>query len=376
MGTAGDLAGAIPDGVRTLELLDTAYRIDTDDRVWLRNVARAANDVIGHGCGVHAYYVDLSSSEVRIDEPLFVGGSPAWQRRWREDWWEPFIARMDSDTLRWLHGFGVCSFATDLWDAGARFATLSEYLSAMAATRWGRTHARYALPGQRPGGSSPVYPDSFNLIAVDATGRGCVLIANLAQVAPRLLTAGEVAFWGRLAAHLAAALRLRRRFRARNTAAALQDAEALIDGTGRVAHAAGRATAPRAREALREAARRLDAARTQRLDARERLSLWRALTAGRWSVCDAFDSDGRRFVIARPNEPSAPAGALLSERERQVVAEVALGRSNKLIGYELGISPSTVSAHLATASRKLQVRSRLELIRAARRLRVDDGTQS
>ena len=44
----------------------------------------------------------------------------------------------------------------------------------------------------------------------------------------------------------------------------------------------------------------------------------------------------------------------LTERERQIVAYADLGQSNKLIAYQLGLSPSTVGVHLAHAREKLR----------------------
>jgi DNA-binding NarL/FixJ family response regulator len=106
------------------------------------------------------------------------------------------------------------------------------------------------------------------------------------------------------------------------------------------------------------------------------LNLWRALEAGRWSLSDVFDSDGRRYIVARPNEPEVPRDGILSERERQVAEQVSCGRSNKLIAYELGLDPSTVSTHLTTACRKLGVDSRAALIRAFRTRRLNgDGKE-
>jgi DNA-binding NarL/FixJ family response regulator len=83
---------------------------------------------------------------------------------------------------------------------------------------------------------------------------------------------------------------------------------------------------------------------------------------GRWSLVDRFESDGRRFMVAHRNEPDVRDPRALSKRERQVVAFAATGHSNKLIGYELGVSPSSVAKHLGVAARKLGVRSRAELV--------------
>lgn len=53
----------------------------------------------------------------------------------------------------------------------------------------------------------------------------------------------------------------------------------------------------------------------------------------------------------------------LTRREREVVAAVARGRTNKAIAYELGLGISTVSWYLGSAMRKLGTPSRVALIR-------------
>jgi two-component system, LuxR family, response regulator FixJ len=55
----------------------------------------------------------------------------------------------------------------------------------------------------------------------------------------------------------------------------------------------------------------------------------------------------------------------LTGRERQVLAHLVAGRANKLIAYELDISPRTVEIHRAHLMEKMQARSLSELIRLA-----------
>jgi len=88
-----------------------------------------------------------------------------------------------------------------------------------------------------------------------------------------------------------------------------------------------------------------------------------------------FDHDGRRYFVARPNRARVPESAALTEREEEIVRQVARGHGNKLIAYELGLSTGTVASHLASAQRKLGVRNRLELIRLVRATRppTDEG---
>ena len=108
----------------------------------------------------------------------------------------------------------------------------------------------------------------------------------------------------------------------------------------------------------------VDRARTRatRVDPEEATRLWRALASGRWSVVERFDSDGRRFVVACPNEVPVGAHPPLSRREEQAVGYASLGHGDKLIAYEMGLSRGTVAQLLARARKKLGVATRAELI--------------
>lgn len=62
---------------------------------------------------------------------------------------------------------------------------------------------------------------------------------------------------------------------------------------------------------------------------------------------------------------------MLTPRERQVVREVAKGRLNKQIAFDLGIAEVTVKVHRGNAMRKMQARSVGDLIRAWEGLPMD-----
>lgn len=207
-------------------------------------------------------------------------------------------------------------------------------------------------------------PDSMGIAVGNLGGRGVVFCAALPE--PRLSTRTERARWYRIAAHFRAGMRLR------NLLASVEGApvdahatEAIMEPDGRVVHAEGSARASGARAALRRRAIEIDRARTraQRSESDQALRIWRGLVDGTWSLVDHFDSDGRRFVVARRNEPVALDPRGLSEREFQVANLAATGAANKHIAYELGIGTTTVATLLQRAMRKLGARNRVELRR-------------
>jgi DNA-binding CsgD family transcriptional regulator len=57
-----------------------------------------------------------------------------------------------------------------------------------------------------------------------------------------------------------------------------------------------------------------------------------------------------------------PGVAELTEREREIVAWVASGRSNQEIAERLVVSPETVRTHVSRAMVKLQARDRAQLV--------------
>jgi len=169
--------------------------------------------------------------------------------------------------------------------------------------------------------------------------------------------------WRRVIAHVSAASRLRSTLAAAVGANAdlSSQAEAVLSASGRVEHATGPAEARGARESLREALVRMDRARSRRADPEECVELWRGLVAGRWSVVEHFESDGKRYYLAHKNDVELAAHRALTPREEQVLGYAERGHSNKLIAYSLGLSISTVSTLLSKARRKLG--KSLELLR-------------
>ena len=69
------------------------------------------------------------------------------------------------------------------------------------------------------------------------------------------------------------------------------------------------------------------------------------------------DSDANSEILGRIEE--------LTPRERDVLDQLIIGRPNKIIAYELGISPRTVEVHRARVMEKMQAKSLSHLVRMA-----------
>lgn len=200
--------------------------------------------------------------------------------------------------------------------------------------------------------------ENWGLVAPCAPDRGLVVAAGRPAIGspPRRMTYA----WLRVAIHVSTALRLRRTLEAAGSLGdPLAGADAVLDPDGRVQHASGGACPRAARDVLREAVRRIDRARG--VDREDGVDLWQGLVDGRWTLLDHFDSDGRRFLVARRNDPRFGRPLKLTQRERQVLALAAAGQANKLIGYTLGITGSSVASALADAMAKLGLHARTDL---------------
>lgn len=208
------------------------------------------------------------------------------------------------------------------------------------------------LPHFVAAGVLPLMPRDIFLLQAQSDDSSGATLALYFEHEQEQLTPSLRERWTEIASHLAAAARLR--------LSGLPRPEVVLDDKQRVVDARIKS----AREALRQAARAIDRVRGRRVqDAQEALALWRALTDGRWTIADDFDAQGRRTIVAYEDVP-LPTLAMpkLSLRERQVVCFVALGHTNKQIGYELGVSPSSVATHLSKAMKKLGVSSRAALV--------------
>ena len=95
----------------------------------------------------------------------------------------------------------------------------------------------------------------------------------------------------------------------------------------------------------------------------EAVDLWQALAAGRYSLVEHVDTDGKRTWRVRQNEPAPDGFPELSAYERQVVQLTAMGHPERLISYETGLPLAKVRSLLQGGLDKLELDSPVELIK-------------
>lgn len=329
-------------------LLERAYDLSGSDAEWFEDLATRVLSQSGYQRG-GALIFDAPGVPEVPSQLVFVGVPPPIQDKALQ------ATGMVSGYARALpnNEFELLFMGTDCWT----LSTLQTPQDAQGRAALERVRAFW----------NPM--ELFGIVGRNPDGTCLVFSAILPEAAR--LTPSFKGHWTRMAVHLAAAWRLRRSLQQAPATRETQDGEAVIDPkSGRVAHAVGAAQPLDAREALQRAVCAIDRARirTVRDDPLGAVELWSGLVAGRWSMIDRCDTDGRRYYVAHKNDPQAPEPRALSERERQVVAYAVQGHPNKLIAYELGISAATVSNHLRSAQQKLGLRSRTELVRVGRLL--------
>ena len=87
------------------------------------------------------------------------------------------------------------------------------------------------------------------------------------------------------------------------------------------------------------------------------------------AILESIDHAQSRFAAQRANDAVEATArdklASLTPREREVFEEMVRGKQNKVIAFDLDISPRTVEVHRARVLEKLAARSLSELVRLA-----------
>jgi len=325
-----------------LRVIEAGYAPAASDEAWIDSVLEPF-DLLTRGMGVMAGIVDFGETGPRVGHWVPRGPVPSvlstgWERMYG------FLAQRHAEVLRAL----LCPVPSVVCWLTERVACIPDSV---------RPTTRAFLAGSG-------FKDVLGILAAEPVGPSLLVSVPYAEevsIPPRTMRQLT-----RATAHLCSAMRLRRRA-AGATASGDDlepDVEAVLDPSGKVLHASGGAEGKVARASLGETVRRVERARgrLRHTDPEEALSIWRALFDGRWSVVERTEADGKRFMLARLNPPGAPDPKALTQGERDVLACVARGHSNKYAGYLLGVATSTVSSRLEAALRKLGVPSRRQAI--------------
>ena len=302
-----------------VRLREAIFDLRVNDADWRKGIAEAYAEL--HPGSAHTAVVDL---ELSPKGPRTISVSPP----------QPALAAVIHAACRLISA----EDAQHLFESARRLETFEESMKDRpAAGVW--TRVPRAL-GFRPA----------NLVGFATFDGGSRVLSVATPRGPGATIPDEVkADLRPLVAHLATLFRLRRMLAGRRVRPEL--GEAVITPDGRVQHAEGPAKTPAARAHLAACVAK----------ARVGGRLWEPLVAGRWSLVDCWDSDGRQFYVAIRNDPRFTSTHALTERETQVSRMAAQGLLNKEIAYALGISESTVATHLRRALEKLGVKHRAAL---------------
>lgn len=328
--------------VDCLRIVEAGYAPAATDEAWMGGVLEPL-EALAQGMGLMSGIVDFDEAGPRVGNwvargPLPDGLALGWREMYR------YLGTQFPDSLRKLlspNPSVIC------WS--------TERVSCIPQA---------ALPAARQILGPPRFKDALGLLAAEPSGPSLLVTVPYGEdvtIPPRTLRQLT-----RATAHLCSALRLRRRAAAtrEEVGGLTPDVEAVLDPSGRVEHARGGAEGKAARANLSGIVRRVEQARgrLRHTDPDEALAIWLALFEGQWSVVERTESDGRRFLLARRNPPGERDPIALTQGERDVLACVARGHSNKYAGYLLGVAPSTVATRLASACRKLGLHSRRQAI--------------
>lgn len=321
-----------------VDVVEAAYDVEATEDLWLQGIAKATEPLVEDGFGLFAFTYDAS-----VPEAMSIGT----------------FASTGKHT-----GFDGPSALAGIQAAGGGNYVRSTFRTLQVETV--RNTPGFAGSGAEQIFDAQGIGDLLVINGMDPSGIGACMGAVTSKRTKLSRVRRER--YGRVATHLANSYRLRRRLAAPSSAPpppmAPWGAEAVLSARGALDHCADDDVYS-ARQQLREAAVAIDRSRgsLRRSEPDAALEGWLGLVDGRWSLVDKFDGDGKRFVLARRNEPHVGGLELLTERERAVAAYAAMGHTNKMIAYELGIAHSTVRVLLARAAAKVGVRSRDEFVR-------------
>jgi len=319
---------------------ETAYRFGGSTEEWVAGVLGAMAPLFDTGHGMFAQVYDAS-----------VAGKLEVSTQWASPEYLPFFAEWAKS------GITLDPSVMESMCRRLEFATLRGVIAGSdpSAGYASRLAPIYSIVG---------IEDVVVINTLDPNRKGCVFFGSRDREAK--VTPPEWARLRRVMAHVGAAHRLRSRI------AELEvqpDGEAVLDPDGRLHHAEMPAQSDDAQRALRTAVVTLERSRGPIAESSpdEALATCNALTSARWTLVDRFERDGRRYLVAHRNASAVRPSVELSSREKLVSDHARLGRGNKAIAYQLGLSVGAVANYLHRAQVKLGAASRVELIQKLER---------
>ena len=323
IGEACRYAGRMPQ-TRFRPIVEASYRLSVPRTTWLEGLAVAAEEALGDGCGTAAIVVDATN--IRRARVVDYASTRS-------------LAGMDSLIDRAFANLEPSYVAESKRSRGA-YATAGEDMEQAGIQIW-----LQAL-GAR---------DLIGVVAMDPSGIGAMLIVNLVQERSEEQRA-QTASLGQLAAHLLAAYHLRERPE--------EDDDAVFRQDGEPVHIAQSVEAAGAIHNLSKAVRALESLRKGAGREAHALDRFTSRVDSTWSVVAQVGDDDDEWIVAKRNRPNVMAlPELLSQREREVMSLLLLGRSQKMVAYELGLAHSTVRVLVSRALGKLKAHS-VEDVRA------------
>ncbi len=346
-----------------LDILDRAYAVHQPTSDWLRGVAEAVCAVADHGRGLLAFSLSSAangSPELSLPTPAGVGDFwPAWFEE---------MKAMPHELQRYGRLTPALTYKSHFTTAAiAAVPAFQMYVDQTFRARLvdpPRT-AREII--ERDIERGVAWAECLAMHASDGTDHDLFFVLPCPQQKHDLPSLQEVEHWARVMAHVSNAWRLHRDLRARGRGP-LDAADAVLAPNGAILDIdTEEAMPPEVRAVLSDAVKVIERHRATKGKASpppERILAERlALVAGQWSLVDAYDSDGKRFVTARRNDEGWTVPAL-SDRQRQIAVHLARGHSNKLMAYQLGISIGTVTTHVRRLAEKLDTDNRVQLVAA------------
>jgi DNA-binding CsgD family transcriptional regulator len=330
---------SVPSAADLLKLLDAVYDVERPRSVWFAGVLDAFLETFGRGAGVGGLLYNISAND-RIDADFMKGLGVSDD--WRTAGLEVHRDRRFIPEIVARYRATLCATLPELFVDPSKFKAMrADY------------YDRFGVRGQ------------IMVNGVDCSGKGCVVYL----FSPTSLTISDVQrdLFCRLATHIATAYRLQRKIGGdEGDDGNGDDADAILTPEGRIEHAEVAAQPAETQRCLTLAVKQRERSRHPANDSERIMRTLKGLIDAQWTLVDHLDRGGKRYVLARENAPKPLGPARLSEREQQVVALAALGRTNKLIAYELGLAHATVRVLMARACVKLGARTRIELLEKER----------